>query len=135
MDRLAQSQAAALARQKAAKNKRNAEARAQEATAKAARNVANAAAEKEAQIAKNANVQQQMARFRNYRYEQDRGAAAEAQMLKENPALNASIKANKAARLANVRKANGWGLGGATRRNRKNRANRRNKTRSSRTAN
>jgi hypothetical protein len=130
MDRLAQSQAAALARQKAAKNKRNAEARAQEATAKAARNVANAAAEKEAQIAKNANVQQQMARFRNYRYEQDRGAAAEAQMLKENPALNASIKANKAARLVNVRKANGWGLGG--RRTRKNRANRRNKTRSSR---
>jgi hypothetical protein len=132
MDRVAQSQAAALARQKAAKNKRNAEARAQEAAAKAARNAANAAAEKEAQIAKNANVQQQMARMRNYRLEAERGAAAEAQMLKENPALNASMKANKAARLVNIRKANGWGvgLGGATRRNR-NRS-RRNKTRSSR---
>jgi hypothetical protein len=132
MDRVAQSQAAALARQKAAKNKRNAEARAQEAAAKAARNAANAAAEKEAQIAKNANVQQQIARMRNYRLEAERGAAAEAQMLKENPALNASIKANKEARLVNVRKANGWGagLGGATRRNR-NRS-RRNKTRSSR---
>jgi hypothetical protein len=132
MDRVAQSQAAALARQKAAKNKRNAEARAQEAAAKAARNAANAAAEKEAQIAKNANVQQQIARMRNYRLEAERGAAAEAQMLKENPALNASIKANKAARMVNIRKANGWGagLGGATRRNR-NRS-RRNKTRSSR---
>jgi hypothetical protein len=132
MDRVAQSQAAALARQKAAKNKRNAEARAQEAAAKAARNAANAAAEKEAQIAKNANVQQQMARMRNYRLEAERGAVAEAQMLKENPALNASIKANKAARMVNIRKANGWGagLGGATRRNR-NRS-RRNKTRSSR---
>ena len=131
MDRVAQSQAAALARQKAAKNKRNAEARAQEATAKAARNAANAAAEKEAQLAKNANVQQQMARMRNYRLQEERGAAAEAQMLKENPALNASIKANKAARLVNIRKANGWGLGG--RRTRKNRnATRRNKTRSSR---
>ena len=131
MDRVAQSQAAALARQKAAKNKRNAEARAQEAAAKAARNAANAAAEKEAQLAKNANVQQQMARMRNYRLQEERGAAAEAQMLKENPALNASIKANKAARLVNIRKANGWGLGG--RRTRKNRnTTRRNKTRSSR---
>ena len=132
MDRVAQSQAAALARQKAAKNKRNAEARAQEAAAKAARNAANAAAEKQAQLDKNANVQQQMARMRNYRLEAERGAAAEAQMLKENPALNASIKANKAARLVNVRKANGWGVGLGGRRTRKNRANRRNKTRSSR---
>ena len=132
MDRVAQSQAAALARQKAAKNKRNAEARAQEAAAKAARNAANAAAEKQAQLDKNANVQQQMARMRNYRLEAERGAAAEAQMLKENPALNASIKANKAARLVNVRKANGGGVGLGGRRTRKNRANRRNKTRSSR---
>jgi predicted methyltransferase len=132
MDRVAQSQAAALARQKAAKNKRNAEARAQEAAAKAARNAANAAAEKQAQLDRNANVQQQMARMRNYRLEAERGAAAEAQMLKENPALNASIKANKAARLVNVRKANGWGVGLGGRRTRKNRANRRNKTRSSR---
>jgi hypothetical protein len=130
MDSVAKSQAAALARQKAAKNKRNAEQRAQEATAKAARNAANAAAEKEAQNAKNESAKQTIARMRNYRLQEERGAAAEAQMLKENPALNASIKANKAARLVNIRKANGWGagLGGATRRNR----NRRNKTRSSR---
>ena len=127
MDRVAQSQAAALARQKAAKNKRNANERAKELSNMAARNAANAATEKEVMLAKNEEIRKDIAKMRNIRIQEQRGYAAEAQMLKENPALNKSIKANKTARLMNIRKANGWGVGLGGRRTRKNKTRRNNR--------
>lgn len=127
MDRVAQSQAAALARQKAAKNKRNANERAKELSNMAARNAANAATEKEVMLAKNEEIRKDIAKMRNIRIQEQRGYAAEAQMLKENPALNKSIKANKTARLMNIRKANGWGVGLGGRRKRKNKTRRNNR--------
>ena len=125
MDSVAKSQAASLARQMAAKNKRNANARAQETANMAARNATNAAAEKEARLAKNEQIRKNIAKMRNIRLQEQRDQMAETQMLKENPALNGSIKANKTARLVNIRKANGWGIGlGGRRSSRKNKTRR-----------